>query len=50
MSKSLKDQIALADERLLADLGYKQEFLRAFTPLEVSSVGLLHPIDRLKLD
>lgn len=32
---NLKDQIAAADERLLAGLGYKQEFLRAFTPLEV---------------
>jgi hypothetical protein len=26
---------AEADERLLAELGYKQEFQRAFTPLEV---------------
>ena len=46
----MKDQIAAADEALLAELGYKQEFLRAFTPLEVSSVGLFRPIDRLKLD
>jgi len=28
--------IAAADEALLAELGYKQEFQRAFTPLEVS--------------
>ena len=28
--------LAGADERLLAELGYKQEFKRAFTPLEVS--------------
>jgi hypothetical protein len=27
--------IANADEKLLAELGYKQEFQRAFTPLEV---------------
>jgi hypothetical protein len=27
--------IAKADEKLLAKLGYKQEFQRAFTPLEV---------------
>jgi hypothetical protein len=31
-----KEAIAGADERLLAELGYKQEFKRAFTPLEVS--------------
>lgn len=30
-----KEEIARADEQLLADLGYKQEFKRAFTPLEV---------------
>jgi hypothetical protein len=30
--------IARADEQLLAELGYKQEFKRAFTPLEV--IGL----------
>lgn len=29
--------IALADEKLLASLGYKQEFQRAFTGLEVRS-------------
>ncbi|KAL5524934.1 hypothetical protein ACEPAF_8803 [Sanghuangporus sanghuang] len=49
MSKSLKKQVAVADEQLLADLGYKQEFLRAFTPLEVfgiafSIIGLLPSI------
>jgi len=27
--------VAKADERLLAELGYKQEFQREFTPLEV---------------
>lgn len=32
---SRADEIRLADEALLADLGYKQEFKRAFTPLEV---------------
>ncbi|KAG2072013.1 amino acid transporter [Suillus decipiens] len=41
--------IAKADEALLAELGYKQEFKRAFTPLEVfgiafSIVGLLPSI------
>ncbi|KAG6374015.1 hypothetical protein JVT61DRAFT_4651 [Boletus reticuloceps] len=30
-----KEAIAIADEKLLAELGYKQEFKRAFTPLEV---------------
>jgi hypothetical protein len=30
-----KDSIRQADEALLASLGYKQEFKRAFTPLEV---------------
>lgn len=34
---SRAEAIRLADEALLADLGYKQEFKRAFTPLEVSS-------------
>lgn len=32
---SHSDAIRIADEALLADLGYKQEFKRAFTPLEV---------------
>ncbi|KAG2072009.1 hypothetical protein BDR04DRAFT_1141912 [Suillus decipiens] len=41
--------IAKADEALLAELGYKQEFKRAFTPLEVfgiafSIIGLLPSI------
>ncbi|KAH9956384.1 hypothetical protein BGW80DRAFT_1388167, partial [Lactifluus volemus] len=30
-----KAAIAESDERLLAELGYKQEFQRAFRPLEV---------------
>ena len=34
--ETVKNQIAAADEALLAELGYKQEFQRAFTPLEVS--------------
>ncbi|KAG8748121.1 GABA-specific high-affinity permease [Ceratobasidium sp. 414] len=34
-----KDQTALADEELLASLGYKQEFKRAFTPFEVFGVA-----------
>ncbi|KAH7924358.1 amino acid transporter [Leucogyrophana mollusca] len=44
-----QDAIAQADEALLAQLGYKQEFKRAFTPLEVfgiafSIIGLLPSI------
>ncbi|KAJ7079557.1 amino acid/polyamine transporter I [Mycena belliarum] len=44
-----QDAIRLADEQLLATLGYKQEFKRAFTPLEVfgmafSIIGLLPSI------
>ena len=39
MSSDIRKQrttaIAKADERLLAELGYKQEFQRAFTPHEV---------------
>jgi hypothetical protein len=35
-----KDVIRKADEELLATLGYKQEFKRAFNPLEVSSARL----------
>jgi hypothetical protein len=34
---SRKDLIRNADEELLAALGYKQEFKRAFNPLEVSA-------------
>ncbi|TFK69788.1 amino acid transporter [Pluteus cervinus] len=46
---SSSDAVAKADERLLAELGYKQEFKRAFTPLEVfgiafSIIGLLPSI------
>ncbi|KZS88841.1 amino acid transporter [Sistotremastrum niveocremeum HHB9708] len=48
MSSNKKD-IQIADEALLATLGYKQEFKRAFTPLEVfgiafSIIGLLPSI------
>jgi hypothetical protein len=35
MESSRRYAIAKADEALLAELGYKQEFSRAFTPLEV---------------
>lgn len=35
MANTRKQEVALADEALLASLGYKQEFKRAFTPLEV---------------
>ena len=35
-----KNAIAIADEALLAELGYKQEFQRAFTPLEVHIIPL----------
>ncbi|EEB88234.1 hypothetical protein MPER_14049, partial [Moniliophthora perniciosa FA553] len=34
-SKDGKNAIKQADEALLASLGYKQEFKRAFTPLEL---------------
>jgi len=34
-SMSRKDAMRLKDEALLATLGYKQEFKRAFKPLEV---------------
>ncbi|ESK96761.1 gaba permease [Moniliophthora roreri MCA 2997] len=48
-SKHGKDSTKQADEALLASLGYKQEFKRAFTPLEVfgiafSIIGLLPSI------
>jgi hypothetical protein len=33
----INEVIARTDEQLLAELGYKQEFKRAFTPLEVIS-------------
>ena len=38
MSSDSRKTIVNADEKLLAELGYKQEFQRAFTPLEVSYV------------
>ncbi|KAF8662742.1 hypothetical protein AX16_001100 [Volvariella volvacea WC 439] len=47
--KAPHDLVAFSDERLLAELGYKQEFKRAFTPIEVfgiafSIIGLLPSI------
>ncbi|KAG0694273.1 hypothetical protein DFH29DRAFT_960834 [Suillus ampliporus] len=47
--ESPQHAIKKADEALLAELGYKQEFKRAFTPLEVfgiafSIIGLLPSI------
>ncbi len=36
MSTERKSAVKAADEALLAELGYKQEFQRAFTPLEVN--------------
>ena len=38
-----KRKIGLADEALLAELGYKQEFRREFTPLEVRRFVHLTP-------
>lgn len=35
-----RNSIQRADEELLAALGYKQEFKRAFSPLEVRRYGL----------
>ena len=35
----LRPDVAAADEALLASLGYKQEFKRHFTPLEVFGVS-----------
>ena len=43
MNDSLRD-IAQDDEKLLATLGYKQEFKREFSPLEVSDISCLHPL------
>ena len=40
--KQRKQAIAKADEELLAELGYKQEFRRAFKPIEVSCPYFLH--------
>ncbi|PBK92567.1 hypothetical protein ARMGADRAFT_1013151 [Armillaria gallica] len=44
-----REAVQRADEELLASLGYKQEFRRAFTPIEVfgiafSIIGLLPSI------
>lgn len=36
-SSNRRMAVEAADEALLAELGYKQEFRRAFTPLEVRS-------------
>ena len=38
---SQKEATRLKDEALLAELGYKQEFKRAFKPLEVSIHSIL---------
>jgi len=48
-AKHDREAVRLADEQLLATLGYKQEFKRAFTPLEVfgiafSIIGLMPSI------
>ena len=43
---SSQHAVAKADEALLAELGYKQEFKRAFTPLEVSQLLLLPVVFR----
>ncbi len=45
IQKPRKNAIAEADEKLLAQLGYKQEFQRAFTSVEVCSLSrhLQHP-------
>jgi hypothetical protein len=39
--------VANADEKLLAELGYKQEFQRAFTPLEVYYVIITYVVSHL---
>jgi hypothetical protein len=41
--------IANDDEKLLAELGYKQEFQRAFTPLEACYVIIAYVISPLNL-
>ena len=41
--------VAKADERLLAELGYKQEFQREFTPLEVYFTSYLLQVTSLPL-
>jgi len=38
---STQNAVQLADEALLASMGYKQEFKRAFTPLEVAAFRIL---------
>jgi len=38
MSNARQLAIQKADEALLAKLGYKQEFRREFTPLEVDNI------------
>ena len=40
--KQRKQVIAKTDEELLAELGYKQEFRRAFRPIEVRFLHHLH--------
>ena len=40
--KQRRAAIAKADERLLAELGYKQEFQRAFTQIEVNYVIIVY--------
>ena len=41
MKGTLRD-VTQADEELLATLGYKQEFKREFSPLEVDGNSRLH--------
>ena len=42
-----KSAIQKADEELLANLGYKQEFKREFTPLEVCECECDHAFDEI---
>ena len=44
-----KTAIKRTDEELLATLGYKQEFKRAFTPLEVFGIGFRYISDCVML-
>jgi len=39
-----RDPIGQTDEELLASLGYKQEFTRAFSPLEVRFEALIQTL------
>lgn len=39
ITKEKREQVALADEELLASLGYKQEFRRTFTSFEVFGIA-----------